>query len=33
MVSCTYQAFAYGALMQTFSEKGYTSFLLSVKAI
>lgn len=33
MVSCTYQAVAYWALMQTLSEKNQTDFLLSVKAI
>lgn len=33
MVSCTYQAVAYRALMQTLSEKDYTNFLLSVEAI
>lgn len=33
MVSCTYQAVAYWALMQTMSEKNQTNFLLSVKAI
>lgn len=33
MVSCTYQAVAYWALMQTLSEKNRTNFLLSVKAI
>lgn len=33
MVSCTYQACAYRALMQTLSEKDYANFLLPVKAI
>lgn len=33
MVSCTYQAIAYWALLQTLSEKNQTDFLLSVKAI